>query len=288
MDATVDPLGGSWFVEALTDETERQVWRYLDEIDRRGGMVAAITEGYPQHEIADAAYRYQREFDAGRAAGRRDQRLRRREPSRRRSRSWPCRPVPRSATWRGSRGPAANATPGAVEAALRGLRETAARPGVERDEPDAAFHPLRRGVRHARRAVRGPARGLRRVPRAGGGLMYLDALEFLEEERDAWAPFEALAGLTDEQLAVPVAGAHGWSGRQLMAHLLAWQENALAVATELAVNETSPAKARADADWDARGGEVVNDEIDATLGGAPDGRAARALRVRCPASSAAT
>jgi methylmalonyl-CoA mutase N-terminal domain/subunit len=41
------------------------VWRYLDEIDRRGGMVAAIGEGYPQREIADAAYRYQREFDAG-------------------------------------------------------------------------------------------------------------------------------------------------------------------------------------------------------------------------------
>jgi methylmalonyl-CoA mutase, N-terminal domain len=65
VDATVDPLGGSWFVEALTAETERQVWRYIEEIDRRGGMVAAITEGYPQREIADAAYRYQREFDAG-------------------------------------------------------------------------------------------------------------------------------------------------------------------------------------------------------------------------------
>jgi methylmalonyl-CoA mutase, N-terminal domain len=62
---TVDPLGGSWFVEALTNETERQVWRYLDEIDRRGGMVAAISEGYPQREIADAAYRFQRELDAG-------------------------------------------------------------------------------------------------------------------------------------------------------------------------------------------------------------------------------
>ncbi len=62
---TVDPLGGSWFVEALTNETERQVWRYLDEIDRRGGMVNAITEGYPQREIADAAYRFQREFEAG-------------------------------------------------------------------------------------------------------------------------------------------------------------------------------------------------------------------------------
>jgi hypothetical protein len=93
--------------------------------------------------------------------------------------------------------------------------------------------------------------------------MYLDSLEFLEEERDAWAPFEALAGLTDEQLAIPVAEAHGWSGRQLMGHLLGWQDNALAVATELAVNETSATKARSDADWEARGGEVINAEMDA-------------------------
>src|SRR3954447_2192064 len=63
--STVDPLGGSWFVEALTNKVERDVWRYLDEIDRRGGMVKAIAEGYPQREIADAAYRFQREVDAG-------------------------------------------------------------------------------------------------------------------------------------------------------------------------------------------------------------------------------
>jgi methylmalonyl-CoA mutase N-terminal domain/subunit len=63
--STVDPLGGSWFVESLTNTTERAVWRYLDEIDRRGGMVRAIAEGYPQREIADAAYRFQRELDAG-------------------------------------------------------------------------------------------------------------------------------------------------------------------------------------------------------------------------------
>ena len=63
--SVVDPLGGSWFVESLTNEVEREVWRYLDEIDQRGGMVAAIREGYPQREIADAAYRFQREFDAG-------------------------------------------------------------------------------------------------------------------------------------------------------------------------------------------------------------------------------
>ena len=99
--------------------------------------------------------------------------------------------------------------------------------------------------------------------------MYLDSLEFLEEERDAWAPFEALAGLTDEQLAVAVPGAHGWTGRQLMAHLVAWQESALAVATELAVNEVSPTKARADADWEQRGGEVINAELDASWAARP-------------------
>ena len=99
--------------------------------------------------------------------------------------------------------------------------------------------------------------------------MYLDALEFLEEEREAWRPFEALAGLTDDELAVPVAAAHGWSGRQLMGHLLAWQEVALAVATDLAVNETSPAKEHADSDWDTRGGEVVNAEIDARWAALP-------------------
>jgi hypothetical protein len=97
--------------------------------------------------------------------------------------------------------------------------------------------------------------------------MYLDALEFLDEERDAWAPFEALADLTDEQLSIPVAGAHGWTGRQLMSHLLAWQENAMAVAKELAVNETSPTKVRSDAEWEERGGEAVNAALDATWAG---------------------
>jgi hypothetical protein len=48
-----------------------------------------------------------------------------------------------------------------------------------------------------------------------------------------------------------------------------WQENALAVATELAVNETSPAKARADADWEARGGDAVNAEVDARWAAVP-------------------
>jgi hypothetical protein len=91
--------------------------------------------------------------------------------------------------------------------------------------------------------------------------MYLDAMEFLEEERDAWAPFEALAGLSDEQLSQQIETAHDWAGRDLMAHLLSWQEVALRAARELAVNETSDTFARASADWDARGGDVVNAEI---------------------------
>ena len=95
------------------------------------------------------------------------------------------------------------------------------------------------------------------------GRMYLDAMEFLEEERDAWASFEALAALSDEQLAQRLDTAHGWSGRDLMAHLLAWQEVALRAAKELAVNETSDTFARTSADWDARGGDVVNAEIEA-------------------------
>jgi methylmalonyl-CoA mutase, N-terminal domain len=60
---TVDPLGGSYFVESLTNEVERGAWEYVDRIDAMGGMVAAIERGYPQREIAEASYRYQRELD---------------------------------------------------------------------------------------------------------------------------------------------------------------------------------------------------------------------------------
>jgi len=93
--------------------------------------------------------------------------------------------------------------------------------------------------------------------------MYTDALSFLEDERDAWRPYEALSQLTDEQLETPVAAAHGWSGRDLMGHLLTYQLLSLDVARELAVGERSEARARAEADWDARGGDVVNAEAEA-------------------------
>ena len=59
----VDPLGGSYFVEALTDEMERQAEDYFRQIDEYGGVVEAIEAGFFQHEIADASYRYQRSLE---------------------------------------------------------------------------------------------------------------------------------------------------------------------------------------------------------------------------------
>src|SRR5206468_11463897 len=85
--------------------------------------------------------------------------------------------------------------------------------------------------------------------------MYLNALEFLEEEREAWRPYEALDGLTDAQLDVALDAAPDWSGRDLIGHLVAWQSNALDAAKELAVGETSATTARSDREWDARGDE---------------------------------
>jgi methylmalonyl-CoA mutase, N-terminal domain len=54
-----DPLGGSYFLETLTNEMEEAAWKYIRKIDEMGGMITAIECGYPQREIADAAYRYQ-------------------------------------------------------------------------------------------------------------------------------------------------------------------------------------------------------------------------------------
>jgi methylmalonyl-CoA mutase N-terminal domain/subunit len=62
---TIDPLGGSYFVEALTDEMEAAAYAYFHKIDELGGMVAAVKRGYPQREIADAAFVLQQEIDAG-------------------------------------------------------------------------------------------------------------------------------------------------------------------------------------------------------------------------------
>src|SRR5262245_13254140 len=65
VDRVVDPLAGSYYVEYLTDETEKRAAEILSKIDRYGGIIRAIEEGYPQREIAESAYRFQREVESG-------------------------------------------------------------------------------------------------------------------------------------------------------------------------------------------------------------------------------
>ena len=62
---TIDPLAGSYFVESLTNTMEEKAWEYIEKIDDMGGMIGAIEKGFPQMEIADAAYNYQRQIDRG-------------------------------------------------------------------------------------------------------------------------------------------------------------------------------------------------------------------------------
>jgi methylmalonyl-CoA mutase, N-terminal domain len=61
---TVDPLGGSYFLERLTLDMEKGAFDYFEKLDAMGGMVKAIERGYPQKEIAEAAYQYQRAVEA--------------------------------------------------------------------------------------------------------------------------------------------------------------------------------------------------------------------------------
>jgi methylmalonyl-CoA mutase N-terminal domain/subunit len=63
---TIDPLGGSYFVEALTDRLEQAAYDYFAKIDELGGMVEAVKLNFPQREIADAAYQLQTDYDSKR------------------------------------------------------------------------------------------------------------------------------------------------------------------------------------------------------------------------------
>jgi hypothetical protein len=92
--------------------------------------------------------------------------------------------------------------------------------------------------------------------------MYLDGLSFLDEEREAWRPYEALLGLTDQQLEQEAPGAHGWSGRDLMIHMSMWQGVLLEVARELAVGPESPTHERMRAAWQAEG-DALNERLSA-------------------------
>ncbi len=60
---TVDPLAGSYYVEWLTDQMEEEAWKYIDRIEMMGGMTEAVKRGYPQREITEASFRFQREVE---------------------------------------------------------------------------------------------------------------------------------------------------------------------------------------------------------------------------------
>jgi methylmalonyl-CoA mutase N-terminal domain/subunit len=62
---TVDPMGGSYYLEWLTDELEEKVWRKIEQVERMGGMVRAVELGFPQREIAESAYRLQKRIEEG-------------------------------------------------------------------------------------------------------------------------------------------------------------------------------------------------------------------------------
>jgi len=62
---TADPLGGSYYVEALTNEVENEAWKLIDTIDAMGGSVTAIEQGFIQNEIAKSAYEYQQKIESG-------------------------------------------------------------------------------------------------------------------------------------------------------------------------------------------------------------------------------
>ncbi len=94
---TIDPLGGSYFIEAMTDEMERAAYEYFARIDELGGMVEAIKQNFPQREIADASFQYQQRGRLGAADRRRRQRLRQRG---RRARSRSCGSTPSSSASR--------------------------------------------------------------------------------------------------------------------------------------------------------------------------------------------
>ena len=168
---TVDPLGGSYFVEALTDRMEELAYEYFRKIDELGGMVEAVKRGFPQREIADAAYELQRADRQRRADRGRRQRLprgrrrRARDPAHRpRSRAQADRPRPGRA--RAPRQRAGRAGAGGAEG----------RGGGRGSQPDAEPVGLRARTRQRRGDRRGPPGGLRHVHGDAGFLMMMRPL----------------------------------------------------------------------------------------------------------------
>jgi hypothetical protein len=108
--------------------------------------------------------------------------------------------------------------------------------------------------------------------------MYFDALSFLEDEREAWRPFEELLEVPGERFTRPVAAAHDWSARDLLGHLVAYQAHCLEIARELAVGERSPALEAMQSVWEQEADDALNDELLAAWGSMPDEEVRRRAR----------
>ena len=154
-----DPLGGSWLVESLTDELERQAYDYFDRIDRLGGVVAALNENFFQREIAEASFQFQQEVESGRASDRGRELVHRGRRSAAGDTAGAVRG--RAAAGGAPAGGARRSQPGRGG---RGAGRPAAGRGHGR-ERDAAPDRVRAGLRQRGRDLRRPAIGVGRVPR---------------------------------------------------------------------------------------------------------------------------
>ena len=152
---TIDPLGGSYFVEALTDQLEAHAYAYFAKIDELGGMVEAVKRGFPQREIADAAYTLQQEYD------RRD-RILVGVNDFTEGGEGELEPCTSTRPWSASRSTACRASAPAATARPSSRPSAVARGGGRRCQPDA--EPLDCARVHARgRDRREPSAGLRYV-----------------------------------------------------------------------------------------------------------------------------
>ena len=162
---SIDPLGGSYYVEELTNKIEAQAYEYFDRIEKLGGMVEAIKQNFPQREIADAAFRYQEEVERGErvVVGVNRYQLLDEPPAR----------APEDR--RGARGAADRAGEGAQGPARLGQGRAAARRAEggrrpRRGQPDAHDPRRRPRLRDDGRDVRRLARGLGNLARDAGAL----------------------------------------------------------------------------------------------------------------------
>ena len=156
---SIDPLGGSYYVERMTDELQAAAEAYIEKIDAMGGAVKAIEQGYIQREIAESSYQYQRQVESGEQIVVGVNKFTIEEP-------------PAKGLLGGGQ-PDQEAAGDEGGPGQRTGAPAAGRPahgGGGQRQPDALYSGLRQGVLHRRRNLRRAAQGVRRIPSDGGAL----------------------------------------------------------------------------------------------------------------------